>query len=187
VALSPGIGEPYVPSAIGPDGTVYTLNGGTLFALGDLVGVRVSLASSVPDVRTVVAGQTLTFSASVSNTGGSGFVPTGTVTLQDTIYFIAGSSTGSSTNLLATMPLDGAGHAAVSTSALSAANHFITAVYSGDSNFSTGRVTLVEDIHAFGSTTTLASSPNPSATGQTVSLTITVAPVPPAHRFRLAR
>src|SRR5205085_10159710 len=32
VTLSPGLGEPYVPSLVGPDGTVYTLNGGTLFA-----------------------------------------------------------------------------------------------------------------------------------------------------------
>src|SRR5262249_38925159 len=31
LALTPGIGEPYVPSIIGPDGTIYTLNGGTMF------------------------------------------------------------------------------------------------------------------------------------------------------------
>src|SRR4029078_12142030 len=74
-ALSPGIGEPYVPSVIGPDGTIYTLNGGTMFALGDLPGERVTVSSSIPDVRTAVAGQTLTFSAAVANTGGSGFVP----------------------------------------------------------------------------------------------------------------
>ena len=61
VALSPGSGEPYVPSVIGPDGTVYTLNGGTMFALGN-AGVRMTLVSSVPDVRKVVAGRALTFS-----------------------------------------------------------------------------------------------------------------------------
>lgn len=33
VVLTPGIGQPYVPSVIGPDGTVYTLNGGTLLPL----------------------------------------------------------------------------------------------------------------------------------------------------------
>ncbi|HMG03903.1 MAG TPA: hypothetical protein VK581_00495, partial [Chthoniobacterales bacterium] len=31
IALSQGIGEPYVPTIIGPSGVVYTLNGGTLF------------------------------------------------------------------------------------------------------------------------------------------------------------
>src|SRR6478672_11630794 len=46
--LSSGVGEPYVPTVIGPDGTVYTLNGGTLFALGGLNGVSVRLGSSTP-------------------------------------------------------------------------------------------------------------------------------------------
>ena len=49
VELTKGIGEPYVPTIIGPDGVVYTLNGGTLFALGSLVGVGVNLESSAPD------------------------------------------------------------------------------------------------------------------------------------------
>ena len=39
ITLTEGIGEPYVPTVIGPDGIVYTLNGGTLFALGSLSGV----------------------------------------------------------------------------------------------------------------------------------------------------
>ena len=179
VALSPGIGEPYVPSVIGPDGTIYTLNGGTMFALGDLPGERVTLSSSIPDVRTAVAGQTLTFTATVVNTGGSGFVPTGSVMFQDTVYFVSGSNTGSTTNVLATVPLDGSGNAAVSTSALSAANHFITAVYSGDSNFGQGSATLVQKVHGYASATSLTSSPNPSSPGQAVTFTATVAPVPP--------
>jgi len=179
VALSPGIGEPYVPSVIGPDGTVYTLNGGTMFALGDLAGVRVALASSQSDLRAVVAGQTLTFTATVSNTGGSGFVPTGAVTFQDTVYFLSGSTLTSTTNVLATVPLDGTGHAAFSTSGLSATNHFIAAAYGGDSNFAPGSLTIVQKIHAFGSTTSLNSTPNPSGTGQSVTFTATVAPVPP--------
>ena len=81
-----GIGEPYVPTVIGPDGIVYTLNGGTLFALGGLNGVGVTLVSSVPDVRPVVVGQSLTFTATVTNTGSSGVIPTGTVTFQDFTY-----------------------------------------------------------------------------------------------------
>ena len=85
VTLGPGIGEPYVPTVIGPDGIVYTLNGGTLFALGSLNGVDVALASSVPDVRTVVVGQSLTFTATITNTSG-GTVPTGTVTFKDFTY-----------------------------------------------------------------------------------------------------
>jgi hypothetical protein len=72
VSLSPGVGEPYVPTVIGPDGTVYTLNGGTMFALGGLAGESVRLTSSAPDLRAAVPGQTLTFTAAVANTTGSG-------------------------------------------------------------------------------------------------------------------
>jgi len=56
-ALTEGVGEPYVPTVIGPDGIVYTLNGGTLFALGGLTGVKVTLSSSNPDVRRFLAGE----------------------------------------------------------------------------------------------------------------------------------
>ena len=68
-SLSPGIGEPYVPTIIGPDGTVYTLNGGTLFALRNINGVDVALSSSVPDTRSVITGQSLTFTAAVTKRG----------------------------------------------------------------------------------------------------------------------
>ena len=30
VTLGSGVGEPYVPTVIGPDGVVYTVNGGTM-------------------------------------------------------------------------------------------------------------------------------------------------------------
>jgi uncharacterized repeat protein (TIGR01451 family) len=178
VALSAGIGEPYVPSAIGPDGTVYTLNGGTMFALGEVPGVLATLTSSNPDLRTAVAGQTLTFTATVSNTSGSGSVPTGDVTFYDTIYYLSGSTLNSSTSLLATVPLNG-GVAAFSTSSLGAGNHFIKAVYGGDPSFSPTNVMMVENVHAFASTTALTASPSPSAPGQSVTFTATVSPVPP--------
>ena len=81
VRLNVGLGEPYVPTIVGPDGTVFTLNGGGMSAVGNLSGVGVALTSSVPDVRNVVTGQALTFSVAVTNTGTSGITPTGTVTL----------------------------------------------------------------------------------------------------------
>ncbi|OLC31740.1 MAG: hypothetical protein AUG08_04480 [Acidobacteria bacterium 13_1_20CM_2_55_15] len=81
--LNPGIGEPYVPSIVGPDGTVFTLNGGALSAMGNLNGVGVALTSSIPDVRRVVTGDSLTLTVTVTDTA-----PTGTVTLQDTVYSV---------------------------------------------------------------------------------------------------
>jgi hypothetical protein len=179
--LTEGIGEPYVPTVIGPDGIVYTLNGGTLFALGSLDGVAVTVASSVPDVRTVVVGQSLTFTATITNTGSSGFIPSGTVTFQDFTYQ---DLTPVTTTLASNVPLNANGQAAVTTSSLTAGNgflgnHFITATYSGDGNFSGGSATLVQKVHASASATTLSSAPNPSNGGEAVVFTATVASASP--------
>ncbi|MEY2489638.1 MAG: hypothetical protein QOC70_1580 [Verrucomicrobiota bacterium] len=180
VTLTAGIGEPYVPTIIGPTGVVYTLNGGTLFALGGLNGVGVALASSVPDVRSVVVGQSLTFTATITNTGSPGPTPTGTVTFQDFTYQ---DLTPVTTTLASNVPLNASGQATVTTSTLTAGNgflgnHFITATYSGDANFSGGTATMMQKVHASASATTLTSSPNPSGGGQAVTFTATVAPMP---------
>src|SRR5262249_17911104 len=63
--LNAGVGEPYVPTVIAPDGTVYTLNGGTLFALGNRTNLSLAIYSSVPDLRNGVLGQPITFTAVV--------------------------------------------------------------------------------------------------------------------------
>jgi hypothetical protein len=35
IRLTPGVGEAYTPTVIGPDGTVYAINDATLFAIGN--------------------------------------------------------------------------------------------------------------------------------------------------------
>jgi hypothetical protein len=181
VTLGPGVGEPYVPTVIGPDGTVFTLNGGTLWALGNLNGVGVALTSSTPDVRSAVVGQSLTFTASVTNTGNSGLTPTGTVTFTDTTYAVVnGTLQTTNTTLASNVPLDSNGNATFTSSSLAADEHFITVQYSGDSNFSAGSSSLVQAIHSGASSTVLTSTPNPSGAGQSVTFTATVAAVPPA-------
>jgi hypothetical protein len=180
-SIGPGIGQPYVPTVIGPDGTIYTMNGGTLFALGSLNGVGITLSSSNPDTRAVVAGESLTFTATIRNTVTPGPTPTGTVTFQGFTYH---NLTPITTTLAANVPLDANGQASVTTSNLSAGNgflgnHFITATYSGDGAFSAGSATLVQKVHAQASTTTLSSSANPSNVGQPVTFTATVASAPP--------
>jgi hypothetical protein len=179
VKLTQGIGEPYVPTVIGPGGIIYTLNGGTMFALGGLNGVGVVVTSSTPDVRTVVAGQSLTFTATIANTGATGLVPSGTVTFTDLTYQ---GTTPVTTTLASNVPVTG-GQATVTTSSLTAGsgflgNHLITATYSGDANFSAGSARLHQKVHANATTTTLTSTPNPSNLGQAVTFTATVAPVP---------
>lgn len=176
VVLTQGIGEPYVPTVIGPDGTVYTLNGGTLFALGNVSGIDVTISSSSPDLRNTVVGSPISFTATVT---GSPAGPGGTVTFTDFTY---NGTTPVTTTLATNVPLSN-GQASVTTSSLAAGgsflgNHFITAAYSGDGNHPGSSVTMVQKVHANGSTTVVAPSLNPSSFGQAVSFTATVSAVP---------
>ena len=177
VVLTQGIGEPYVPTVIGPDGTVYTLNGGTLFALGNVAGVDVVINSSSPDLRTAVVGSSITFTATVTGTPAG---PTGTVTFTDFTY----NGTSPVTTTLATnVLLDANGQASVTTSSLTAGggflgNHLITASYSGDGTHAASSVTMLQKIHANASSTGVTAAPNPSSLGQTVTFTAVVSGVP---------
>ena len=54
----------------------------------------------------------------------------------------------------------------------------ITASYSGDQNFTASTGSLTETVGQAVTTTTVTSSANPSAVGQTVTYTATVSPVP---------
>jgi WD40 repeat protein len=174
--LGSGIGEPYVPTCIGPDGTVFTINGAKLFALGGFSKVDIAIYSSTPDLRSVVTNQSLTFTAVVTNLSGSGPVPTGIVTFQDKFYKYPITRI---ITTLANVPLVN-GTASVSTSALYADGtnngcHFITARYSGDANFPAGTATMVQKIHAHATLTTLT----PSTSNNAVIFTATVASSPP--------
>jgi len=176
VVLTQGIGEPYVPTVIGSDGTVYTLNGGTLFALGNVSGIDVIISSSSPDLRNTVVGSPITFTATVT---GSPAGPGGTVTFTDLTY---NGSTPVTTTLATNVPISN-GQASVTTSSLAVGggflgNHFITANYSGDAGHPASSVTMLQKVHANASSTVLASSPNPSSFGQAVSFTATVSAVP---------
>jgi len=182
LSLGPQIGSPYVPTAIGPDGAVYTIHGGYLFSLGGLTNLSLAIYSSAPDVRSVVVGQPVTFTAIVSNTIAAGPVPTGTVTFEDVTY----DGLDPITNILAlNVPLTN-GIAVLTNSTLSAGtnhlgNHFVTAIYSGDSLFAQGRSTLVQKIHARTSLTTLVSALSTNATDDTVVFTAAVNSIPSAN------
>ena len=176
VVLTPGVLEPYVPTVIGPDGTVYTLNGGTFFALGNRPGVNVTIDSSAPDSLSVV-GSAITFTATVTGTPAS---PTGTVTFTDLTY---NGNTPVTTTLATNVPISGNGTASVTTSSLAAGgsfrgSHFITAAYSGDGAHLPSSATMVQKVHASATNLLLNSSQNPIDFGQAVTFTATLSPVP---------
>src|SRR5262249_46760322 len=80
---------------------------------------------------------------------------------------------------LGTGSLDATAHATFQTSGLAQGTHSITAIYSGDTNFLTSTSSPLTQSVQPGTTTVLASSPNPSVFGQAVTFTATVSAVSP--------
>jgi hypothetical protein len=62
VVLTPGLGEAYTPTAIGPDGTVYAINNATLFAVGRLAPTVDRQASII----SMIVGEPTTLSAALA-------------------------------------------------------------------------------------------------------------------------
>ena len=109
-----------------------------------------------------VFGQTVTFTATVSVVTPATGTPTGMVT------FLDGGS------VLSTAALTGT-TASCTTSGLSVGSHTITAVYGGDSNFSTSIASnLTQTVNKAGTTTTLTASLNTTIFSQAVTFTAAV-------------
>jgi uncharacterized repeat protein (TIGR01451 family) len=98
------------------------------FSLKNTAGTATAVSSSL---NPSLLGQSVTFTATVTSTGGT---PTGTVQFKDGVN-----------NLGSPVTLNGSGQATLTTSSLTAGTHTITAVYSGDSLFTTSTGTLSPD------------------------------------------
>src|SRR5439155_12248918 len=73
-----------------------------------------------------------------------------------------------------------AGQATFTASSLSVANHTISAVYNGDGNFNTNTSpNLTQTVNKADTTTAVASSANPSCSGQSITFTASVSAVAP--------
>ncbi|MEV6319295.1 Ig-like domain-containing protein, partial [Streptomyces sp. NPDC051776] len=118
------------------------------------------------DPNPSVTGQPVAFTATVTPAAPGTGAPTGTVT-----FTISGGPT-------LTAPVV-AGRATVSTSALTAGPHGVTAVYSGDAVFASSTGTITQTVLTASTTTTVTSAPDPSVVGEPVTFTATVAPVAP--------
>ncbi|MBI4886845.1 MAG: Ig-like domain repeat protein, partial [Acidobacteria bacterium] len=112
-------------------------------------------------------GQSVTFTATVSPVTPAIGTPSGTVIFKDGV------------TTLGTATLSG-GTATYTTSALVAAGHSMTAVYSGDTSFTTSTSpALMQVVNRADTTTTVTSGPSPSAYGQSVTFTATVGVIAP--------
>ena len=109
-------------------------------------------------------GQSVTFTASVTAVAPGAGTPTGAVIFKE-------GATSLGTNTLS------AGQATFATTNLSVGAHSITAVYSGTNNFNASDNSaspLTQTVNKASTTTTVASSVNPSVFGQSVTFTATV-------------
>ena len=126
-----------------------------------LEGTATSVTSSA---NPSTVGQSVTFTATITISGGGGVTPDGTVTFMD------------GTTALSTQAINAGGVATYATAALANGVHQITVVYNGDSakeiQGSTSAI-LSQDVEA-PTTTTLTSSLNPSNYGNSVTFTATI-------------
>lgn len=137
----------------------------TLVQVVMMASVTVSLTSSV---NPSVYGQSVVFTVMVTPIPPATGTPTGTIELYDESGLIASSTL---IDGMTTFTLDN----------LAVGSHPLTAVYLGDSTFSSTTSPLLSQVVTMASTsTTLETSPNPSTLGQSVTLTATVSPVSPS-------
>jgi len=126
---------------------------------------EVTKTTLISSANPAVLGSTITFTATVTISGGGAVTPDLAVTFTDT-------TTGT---ILGSPTLGPSGIVTVSTASLAAGMHTIGAAYPGDPNTGVlpSSATLSNDVQA-PSTTSLIASPNPSTYGLPVALTVSV-------------
>ncbi len=170
VEVTSGIGVPYTPTAIAPNGEIFSDNGGELFAEG---GYTNDTISTTPSSDPAIVGNTITLTTTLASTDG-GPTPTGTVTYS----YYEGANNPLNYDTTA-VPIGTAnvvdGVASIQVSGLVADHYHIYASYSGDSTYSPGQTILDEPVLET-VTTSVTSSANPISQGTGVTLTATVSP-----------
>jgi hypothetical protein len=131
-----------------------------------LDGVHPSTTTVTSSANPVAAGQPVTFTATVTSTF-TGGVPSGT------IFFVDGTTT------IGTAVLDGTSHATFTTSSLAGGTHAISAAYGASGLFLASNSASINQVVTGGvapatTSTSLASSLNPSTVGASVTFTATV-------------
>jgi hypothetical protein len=174
VEVSAGYGVPYTPTAISPNGEVFSDNGGMLFGLGGYSNYSITMVSAA---NPAVYGTPITLTTTLASTSG-GTTPTGTITY--TAYAGANNPLNYNTTpiSLGTATIDASGVATLTLSGtqLLAGHYHVVASYSGESNlYSAGQTTIVLPVLET-ATTAVSASANPVTNGTSVTFTATVTP-----------
>ena len=157
----------YTPAAnySGPDS--FTFRARDAQATSNTATITISVTATVVTTSTSVAsnrnpstaGDLVTFTATVN-----GGTPTGTVT-----FFVNGTTVGSPVALVGKL-------ASLTTGAIGAGSHSVTARYSGDAGHTPSTSSaLTQQVNKTATTTALAAEPSPSSPSQAVVLTATIA------------
>ena len=153
-----------ITAAYGGSGS---FNASTSSALAQTVNTAATATVVGSSQNPSVFGQIVTLTATITAVLPGAGIPSGSVTFKD------GSTT------LGTGTLS-SGVTTLAISSLAVASHSITAIYGGSSNFAgSTSSTLTQTVNQASTTTVLASSWNPSATGSTVTFTATVSAAAP--------
>ena len=137
--------------------------GSTSNSLTQNVNQSATATALTSSVNPSFFGQSVTFAATVTATGGGAGTPTGTVTFKD------------GATVLGTGTLNGSGIASFATTTLSVATHSVTAVYGGVANYAASTSSaLSQTVKQALTTSAVKSSLNPSVTGKSVTFTATV-------------
>jgi hypothetical protein len=151
------VGSDSVTAVYGGDSN---LSGSTSKAVTQTVNQATTTTALTSSLNPANYGQSVTFTATVTPQYSG--TATGVVSFYDGMTLLKG------------VTMSG-GSAAYTTSKLTGGMHNITATYDGSTSFSGSTASLTETIiQMAATTTTLSTSPNPSAYGQAVTLTATV-------------
>ena len=163
-----GVGTHNLTAAYGGDGNFNSSStagtGGVTQVVNQSTTVTALSSSSNPSVF----GQTVTFTAVVTASGGGAGVLVGTVVFNDGATAIGSAA------------LDSTGKATLTTGSLGVGNHNISAGYGGSAGFLASSSTpLSQFVNKDSVLMSLFSTPNPSTYGQRVTFTLQVSAAPP--------
>ena len=158
-------GNLYGTTAYGGTGVDGLNEGGTVFELASQLVATTTALTAAPNPSNV--GQAVTMTATVTAQNGS--IPTGIV-----IFDSNGVQVGSAL-------LNNSGVAVLIYAGLNIGTNNLTAVYQGSGTLALSTSNTVRQVvvNPLGSTTSVISSPNPSTSGQEVTITATVSPSGP--------
>ena len=153
-----------------------TYAGSTSAAVMQVVNAGGTATGLAPSANPSVSGQTVTYTATVTATAPASGTRTGTVNFEDGGVTITGCGAKA---------VAASGTATCAIAYAGPGSHSITAIYSGDGNFTgSTSATLAQTVNQGMTSTALISSVNPSSTGANVTFTATASAIAPASGTR---